>query len=863
MAPPPVDTASCRNKRLANASVRSTPRNRKPVFESLEDRRVMASLPFGATPQDTGEFMLGRIAVTPVLLESTGAVSTEDWTETHVAEVMNNIQTGLQWWNQLLAKKSSVHTLEWVIDRTYVDNRLPTPFEPINMTSEGYLQWGPKFLQDIGYSQTNSLNFESSLRSFNHAQRLKLDTDWSFTIFVVNSARDADGSFAPGGNFSRAFAFAGGLFEVIPSKRPNSTYTHETGHIFWARDEYIGGGNYYDRRGYYDAQNTNAFDLNPNPNFVQQASIMSAGGSLTAAYSLVTSPDATLAQIGWRDSDNDGIFDLMDVPLKLEGTGRFFPQFGAYNFSGRASVQTLPNLNSSGTQNDITLNKVRRIEYRIDAGNWTQILATDDYTVNLNLQIPILPSQVGKTIEIRAVETKLGITSNVFSGVIGEAPDVTTAHGIQGFVWRDQNQNGQWNSNESGIPNATVTLVDINNQPLTLQTLIDPDQYPTGNLAGNLGPSNNSVRIDTIGKDSQALIGVYPLNNVSGPKFFKPYSFWARKYVDAFVGDQLQLRARFDQPQSFVSIEAVAVNDATRVRLDAYDANGILIARAEQSGLLRNQRVTLEVQTGSARIASVVARGLQASSVMLDHLRYGPQSQAVTASDGSYNLSNLPTGFYRLHVDPKLPGFQYTTSQNGIIEVNYSTSPVVQHVDFGGYTPPSPWQNTIIAEDVSGDQSVSPLDVLTLINDINTFSARSLEGSPAGVTPYLDVNGDRFISPLDVLMVINFLNRSGNAEGEQIAPMELNPSSQRSPLLPSFALDSPSPPSTRILYQSNFWNSAEQGPDRCGCPSCCAALASTALPSTSNGQSEAPEIPLHWKIDQALSTESLDSILNA
>jgi hypothetical protein len=112
-------------------------------------------------------------------------------------------------------------------------------------------------------------------------------------------------------------------------------------------------------------------------------------------------------------------------------------------------------------------------------------------------------------------------------------------------------------------------------------------------------------------------------------------------------------------------------------------------------------------------------------------------------------------------------------------------------------------------------------------------------------------------------MVINFLNRSGNAEGEQIAPMELNPSSQRSPLLPSFALDSPSPPSTRILYQSNFWNSAEQGPDRCGCPSCCAALASTALPSTSNGQSEAPEIPLHWKIDQALSTESLDSILNA
>ncbi|MFN9625348.1 MAG: protein containing Planctomycete extracellular domain protein, partial [Planctomycetota bacterium] len=433
------------------------PPRRKLALECLEDRRVMATLPFGATSQDTGEFMLGRIAVTPVFLESTGAVSTEDWTPAYVEAVMGNIQTGLQWWNQLLAKKSSLHTLEWVIDRTYVDNRLPITFEPINMTSEGYLQWGPQFLQGVGFN--NSPNFEANIRSFNNSQRTKLDTDWSFTIFVVNAMKDIDGSFAPGGSFSRAFAFAGGLFEVIPSSRPNSTYTHETGHIFWARDEYSGGGNYYDRRGYYNAQNTNAVDLNPTPNFQQQASIMSSGSSLTTAFNQIISPDATLAQIGWQDSDNDGIFDVLDVPLKLEGTGRFNPQFSFYSFSGRASVQTLPNRNSSGTQNDITLNKVRRIEYRIDAGNWTTIQSPNAYTVYLNLQIPILPFQVGKTIEIRAVETRLGITSNIFTGIIGNAPDVTDRQGIQGFVWRDTNKNGQWDSSENGIPNATVTIV--------------------------------------------------------------------------------------------------------------------------------------------------------------------------------------------------------------------------------------------------------------------------------------------------------------------------------------------------------------------------------------------------------------------
>jgi hypothetical protein len=238
---------------------------------------------------------------------------------------MGNIQSGLQWWNQLLATKSSVHTLEWVIDRTYVDNRMPITFEPINMTSEGYLQWGPQFLQGVGFNNTTS--FETNIRAFNHAQRDKLDTDWSFTIFVVNAMKDSDGSFAPGGSFSRAFAFAGGLFEVIPSSRPNSTYTHETGHIFWARDEYSGGGNYFDRRGYYNAQNTNAIDLNPTPNFSQSPSIMSSGSSLTTAFNRIESPEATLAQIGWKDSDNDGIFDVLDVPLKLEGTGRFNPLF--------------------------------------------------------------------------------------------------------------------------------------------------------------------------------------------------------------------------------------------------------------------------------------------------------------------------------------------------------------------------------------------------------------------------------------------------------------------------------------------------------------------------------------------------------
>ena len=88
------------------------------AIESLESRRVMATLPYGAEFDDTSEFLLGRVAVTPVFLESNGATdaNTENWTPAQINQVLSNIQTGLNWWSQLLATKSSVHTLDFIID---------------------------------------------------------------------------------------------------------------------------------------------------------------------------------------------------------------------------------------------------------------------------------------------------------------------------------------------------------------------------------------------------------------------------------------------------------------------------------------------------------------------------------------------------------------------------------------------------------------------------------------------------------------------------------------------------------------------------------------------------------------------------
>jgi hypothetical protein len=725
---------------------------RKLNIESLEARRVM-TLPFGAEPSDLGEFMLGRVSVTPVLLESTGETSTEDWTQEHVNEVEQNIREGLQWWKDLLATKSSLHSLDWVIDTTYIQNRLPIDNEPIAQISNEYINWVPKFLRQVGFSSSTDL--AQNIRSFNNSQRLKNNTDWSFTIFVVNSKNDSDGSFLSGGSFTRAFAFAGGLFQVVPSTRPASTFAHETGHMFWARDEYSGGSNAGLRRGYYDSLNKNAIDGNV-PGFVQEPSIMSAGSNLQFAYENLVTSSHSLAQIGWVDSDGDQIFDVLDVPLKLAGTGRISVDGNRYRFVGKASTQTLPNLNSSGNQNNITLNKVDRIQYRINGGNWVDYSNPEAYTVDLNLDIPLSVSQ--GTIEIRAINNQLGITSNVFLGQIGPVPDVTTDVGIHGFLWEDSNQNGQWSRNEFGLSGVTIAVVGNNDQPLPLQDKLEPDDFPPGEIETDQA----GFRVDVIGDltNSRVAVGTDALAS-SGQRIFKPVA-GNGTILDVFRDDDQQLRVRFDTATSFASIDAIAFIDNTDVRLEAFDADGKLLVRSERKGMIAGQKQVLEVGLQQNNISYVIARAFGGSSVKFDRFLYGSSSTAVTASDGSYRFPYLPVDNYRLKVIGLPNDSTNTSPANGIQNVQLTAGATVKHVDFGVHLAQSPWKNPRDQNDVDNSGVVTPLDVLVLINEINARGARNLDGSGLSFPPYYDPNGDRALSSLDVLQIINFLNNRSN-----------------------------------------------------------------------------------------------------
>jgi hypothetical protein len=425
----------------------------------LENRHLLSAVPFGADGPDTGEYMLGSALVTVVFMESNGVVdsNTENWTPSLITSTKQKIQQGVEWWKQTLANVTSIHSIDFEFDFKYANNPVPTRYEPISRTSDNHTLWVNEFLDFVGFNSPKTIS--EDIRAFNHAQRLAHDTNWAFTIFIANSANDADGQFAVGGSFPQAFAFAGGRFIVAPSTRPESTFAHESGHMFWARDEYLGGASWNEQRGYYDTQNYNAAD-NPTPGFVQQDSIMANGTWLVDAFNNHTSAQSTLEMIGWRDSDGDGVFDVLDVPHTLHGSGHYDPVTGRYRFNGDASVNTLPNVNSSGLQNDITINRISRAEFRVDGGSWTTATTYDTYSAVLNLSFAA-PNGYHQ-VEIRTVTIDPGTgnvvaSSPVFVGNTQEATE-TSAQGIHGSLWDDVDADGEWDPREIGLSNRTVQL---------------------------------------------------------------------------------------------------------------------------------------------------------------------------------------------------------------------------------------------------------------------------------------------------------------------------------------------------------------------------------------------------------------------
>lgn len=730
------------------------------ALEPLEPRHLFAAIPLGATPLDTAEFLLGRVAVVPVLFESNGSIdaNTENWTPEAIDAALDKVRSGVNWWTQALDQLGTVHSLEFVVDETFARQPVSTGFEPISRPSQEHTRYVGAFLESQGFGSAGSL--EAAVRQFNHETRLRLGTDWAFTIFLINSANDADGQFAAGSEFNVAFAYPGGLYMVVPSTRPASTIAHELGHIFWARDEYAGAGSWTDRRGYYNAQNLNAAN-NPAPGFVQEPSIMRAGTGLYESYTTFQLPESTRAMLGWRDSDGDGIFDLADVPLSLEGTGVYDATAGVFSFEGYATAVPLPNQNSSGTQNDITLNRVDRIEYRVDGGNWQTAVVVGQQAATVAFAIDVAPYA---SLEIRAIDDRVGVTSEIYSSRDALPLLAGAALGGVAFVRSDSEQPS---ATQPPLGGVTATLTRTDGLPL-LQGVIEPDTFS----GRDSGIAAAGVTLTALGHVLDGQVAPVEGQPSTGELALGYYNTQTGNWHHNWAPDK-KLQIRFDQPVGSVELDAIGLHSRSGYgRLEAYDSEGHLLARTSTAGLLAGQVETMRVHDIGGRIASVVAFGHAWSEIGLDHLRYGADSQVTTAADGVFRFSGLPPGQYaleltadRLIYQPVLRDESVTLSAGG----NSVIAAAFERVR-------SPWNNPNDPFDVNGSATVEPLDALLVLNDLARNGSRVLR-DPAAVTHFVDTNDDGSVTPLDALWVLNEIARrsrgpSAAAEGWQAAPAE-------------------------------------------------------------------------------------------
>ncbi len=755
---------------------------RRLHVEALEQRRLLA--PYGATPLDTGEYLLGDVVVTVVLFESDGTIDadTENWNPALINDVKDRIQGGTEWWADTLRNLPTWwygenpnppeirHSLNFQYDFTYADTPFETGYEPIARRSQDHVFPVREFLRSVG-SWDDFLGIEENIRNFNHAQRDAANADWAFTIFVANDENDIDNKFAVDGQFLQAFSYPGGQYTVMPASRPASTVAHELGHQFWARDEYIGGGSYEDHRGYYDAYNSNAAD-NP-AGGEREPSIMARGSLLDSAFALQRSSRSSLEMLGWRDSDADGIFDVLDVPLTLEGIGRFDANTNTYRFNGRTAVNTFPNLNLAGTRNDITINEVTRVEYRVDGGDWQPVQTINAPTADLDLSIPLSGSE--QKLELRAIATEVGDFGNEW--LIAESPWYLVADlvrpatvdrpGINGFIWRDANNDGTWDRGEATLANWTVGLVDTNGDPLDLQIRVEPDDLPENT---DIGQSVPGVRLTAIGTGvDNSSVRVAAFGSAStGTKTFV-HQRVGKIYSADWSSYSRRLKIEFDSPVTQVSLDAVAGVSQGIGRLDAYNAQGEVLVRYTSQELSPGEWETMTVSRAEGDIAYVIAGAHGDTFVRLDRLVVGPDATVSTDVNGAYSLPYLPPGTYQVAATAPA-NWEWTAPLSGTQAVTLAVGDVARHVDFGARSTAGlrPWQNPENAYDVSGDDGfVSPRDALLVIEDLNNNGARELPPPTPDYLPppYFDVNGDGLATPIDVLLVLSFLSGNG-ASGE-------------------------------------------------------------------------------------------------
>jgi hypothetical protein len=338
--------------------------------------------------------MAGHVAVRVVLPESNGAIdpSQEDWTPAQIEHVRAEVQAALNWWADLLPQANVRFTVRLEV--------APSAYEPIRygLAEEGL--WISSTLANLGF---RGGNYFDQAYAAAYRMRDEVGADWATTIFIVNSERNPSGYFRDG---YFAYAYIGGPFMVVTSDvgaygaaRMAPIVAHELGHIFGALDQYaVARVPCTERSGYLNMPTTNSQYGNCGS---QLPSIMLEP---IGAYANRQIDPSALAQVGYLDSNGDGVIDPLDTTPKLDlvdivglaGSQRPILAGAAREVGYPAPLQVPASIHS-----------ISAIEYRVGGSAWQRIPsadgAYDSRSERFEVELPLYDGTY--TIELRALNS--------------------------------------------------------------------------------------------------------------------------------------------------------------------------------------------------------------------------------------------------------------------------------------------------------------------------------------------------------------------------------------------------------------------------------------------------------------------------
>ncbi|OGF68060.1 MAG: hypothetical protein A2Y62_13775 [Candidatus Fischerbacteria bacterium RBG_13_37_8] len=213
-----------------------------PGINREDFERNLQQLGIESFSWNNSDEMTGTVAYALFFVESNGTKDTSqyDWTAVDQQNTINRASSGLSWW---VNKAVDYGVTLSFTPRIYPYNGVAAQqgYEPITHFSTEDSLWINQIMDNLGY--TSGDKFEK-VTAFNSWLKIQYKTNWAFSVFIAYNPLGAPTKFKDSIP-TCAYSYLGGPYVQMLFRNCNwgeaafgTVLSHETGHVFWACDEY-------------------------------------------------------------------------------------------------------------------------------------------------------------------------------------------------------------------------------------------------------------------------------------------------------------------------------------------------------------------------------------------------------------------------------------------------------------------------------------------------------------------------------------------------------------------------------------------------------------------------------------------------